>query len=117
MATASPAATPPGGGGTGIIGAVTAAANRRHTPCPAWTPPAPDDFEAESYEHWRRRFHLWLRGEIENATKYPNIVREFTLAIQGPAQDHILENITDDELYTPARLATGTEGDPGYVYI
>ena len=114
MATTSPAATPPGGGGSGISGAVTAVANRLHNPCPARSPPAPGDFESESYEHWRRRFHFWLRGEIENATTTPNIVREFTLAIRGPAQDRILDNMTDDELYTPARLAVGTERGPGY---
>ena len=46
MVTPSPTGgeVPSTGGGSGIIGAVTAAANRRHTPCPAWVPPAPDDF-------------------------------------------------------------------------
>ena len=94
----------------GLANTLQSLAGRR-TPCPSWAPPEPGDEEAETYDHWRRRFTLRLSGEEALRTPAAAIARDFALAMKGEAQDRLLD-MTDAELNAPGDPANNVE--PGY---
>ena len=104
----------PGTPGGQVINAVAAAArSNQRVPCPAWQPGS--DIESETYEHWRRRFNLWLRGELENGSPYQMMVREFIQAMTGPALDHLTEMMSDEDFYRRAVPAVAeVQADPDF---
>ena len=100
------------------IGLQTAlrSALQRKEPCPAWGPPEKGESweDHETYQHWRRRFTLWLDGEERMTSPSWQIARTFTLAMKGAAQDRILDQ-TDEELYAAGNATADPPVLPGYM--
>lgn len=90
-----PAAAPTAG--TSQLGQLLRGATR--TQCPTWTPPE-KGAPIETYQHFRKRFIIYVEGELLIGIPPGLVAREITLNSQGGAHDLLIE-FPRDKLYQP----------------